>query len=317
MTERVTIATAQALAEQFYLRLKEHGEVDLARVEACAGLVGHYDVTAPVLYSRLRGQPLFGTLFDTGVKPRFWYEPETIFIPAGPFLMGSEPGEGASKWETPQSEVALPAYRLGASPVTHEQYAEFIRQTGRLIAPEAGWEGQTPPAGKLNHPVMGVTWYDALAYCHWLSEQTGRPYSLPSEAQWEKAARGEDGRLYPWGNEQRRGRCNHGHDQTAAVDAYPPQSVYGCYDLVGNVRQWTTTLWGKRLIAPDPEFYYPWVSDQRRDDLKAKNHLYRVVRGAIFNDDLAQLRCSARSGFDPRTTGIRGKRHGFRVVLNL
>ena len=249
--------------------------------------------------------------------PLLPFEPETILIPAGPFLMGSESGEGVSKWETPQHEVTLLDYKIGKYPITNEQYAEFTRQTGRLVSPEAGWEGQKPADDKLNHPVMGITWYDALAYCEWLTGQTNgqRQYMLPSEAQWEKAARSTDGRTFPWGNEWDASRCNHGSDDTQPVDAYGPQSEFGCYDMTGNVREWTTTLWGKRMVTPDPEFRYPWVDDHRRDNLLAKNHIFRVYRGGAYSDNVTQLRCSARAGLDPRKTGERGKRHGLRVVL--
>lgn len=247
--------------------------------------------------------------------PRLPYEPETILIPAGRFLMGSPVGKNESKWESPQCEVDLPAYQIGKYPVTNEQYAEFIRQTGRLVAPESSWEGQKPPDDRLRYPIMGLTWYDALAYCEWLSEKTKRSYTLPSEAQWEKAARGTNGRIYPWGNEWQAHRCNHGSKEIQPVDAFLPQSEYGCYDLVGNVREWTSTLWGERLIAPDPDFRYPWIDDGRRDDLSAKSHFLRVYRGGAFSDPISHLRCSARNAFHPKKTGLPNKRHGFRVVL--
>ena len=121
-----------------------------------------------------------------------------------------------------------------------------------------GWSSSTPPPDKLNHPVQGVRWSDALAYCEWLREETGRPYSLPSEAQWEKAARGTDGRSYPWGDEWEADRCNHQSDETTAVDAFPAQSSYGCFDLVGNIREWTRTIWGVTRPRPDDKFRYPW-----------------------------------------------------------
>jgi formylglycine-generating enzyme required for sulfatase activity len=249
--------------------------------------------------------------------PPLPYEPQTLLIPAGPFLLGSPPGEDVPAYETPQHEVNLPAYRIGQYPVTNEQYAEFIRQTRRLVAPETGWEGLTPPADQLKYPVMGVTWHEALAYCDWLSQQTSRLYALPSEAEWEKAARGTDGRLYPWGNDWEAGRCNHGGDQTTPVDAYPPQSESGCYDMVGNVREWTSSLWGEKRLEPDSHFRYPWVNDRRRDDLTAPNHIYRVYRGGAFSDRITQLRCSARNGYAPDKPGPPYKRHGFRVVLKV
>jgi formylglycine-generating enzyme required for sulfatase activity len=240
------------------------------------------------------------------------FEPETVYVPAGPFWMGSPEGEGVAVWETPQHEVDLSAYWIGKYPVTNEQYAEFVRKTGRIVPPAAGWEGQIPPADRLEHPVSGVTWYDALAYCEWLSEQTGRHYGLPSEAQWEKAARGTDRRIYPWGNEWDPDRCNHGGESVTAVDAYPEgKSPYGCYDMVGNVREWTRTVWGRAL--PSPEFRYPWAND-RREDLTASKYVLRVYRGGDA-DRVEELRCSARGAHFPDRPGPPGKRHGFRIVL--
>lgn len=247
-------------------------------------------------------------------RPSLPFEPETVFVPGGSFLMGSLSGVGVPEYETPQHIVNLPDYRIGKYPVTNRQYVEFIHQTGRLVAPESGWIGQNPPMDKLNHPVMGITWNEALAYCDWLSEQMGQAYTLPSEAHWEKAARGTDGRIYPWGSEWDVSRCHHSSDQTAPVDAYPPQSIYGCYDLVGNVREWTSTLWGEKRLEPDPQFRYPWANDSR-ENLKAKSHIYRVYRGGAAADKIEQLRCSARNSYAPDKPGPPYKRYGFRILL--
>lgn len=242
------------------------------------------------------------------------FEPETIYIAAGTFLMGSNPGEGIQAYETPQHEVNLPEYRIGKYPVTNAQYEEFIRQKGRLASPSMGWDGQRIPPDKEQHPVSGVTWFEALAYCQWLSEKTGRKYSLPTEAQWEKACRGGTNFLYPWGNEVDAKRSNQGCSVLAAVDAYPPQNDFGVYDLVGNIRQWTSTLWGEKRLPPDSKYAYPW-KDDRRNDLSANRQIRRVVRGSSFKDSASLLRCSARSGQIPDDPGFPEARHGFRVVL--
>jgi len=322
MQDVVQIPTARAFARTFYRQLFRHGLVDLASNEARAAVLTA-DLpgsSVPVIFSRLpSGQLLVQP--EEGTEPvveRLPFEPETVHIPEGPFWMGSEP-DGVPEYETPQHEVPLPPYEIGKYPVTNEQYAEFVRQTRRPVHPEADWVGHTPPTDKLNHPVMGVTWYDALEYCKWLSKETGRQYGLPSEAQWEKAARGTDGRRYPWGEEWGDGRCNHSGDQTTPVDAYPQGvSHYDCYDMVGNVREWTRSLWGRRMIAPDPEFGYPWhKTGVDRNDLSARRNVYRVYRGGGAADDKSQLRCSARNGFDPTKTGDPGKRHGFRVMRKL
>ena len=138
------------------------------------------------------------------------FEPEMILIPAGEFLMGSDPrrDEHARNQEQPQHLLYLPACYVTKTPVTNTQYRAFVLDTGHE-APK-GWRNSTPPRGQEDHPVAGVSWYDAKDYCEWLSEVTGRGYGLPSEAEWEKGARGMDGRIYPWGNEWDAGRCNCG-----------------------------------------------------------------------------------------------------------
>jgi formylglycine-generating enzyme required for sulfatase activity len=280
MQAPVPVETARRFARAFYRQLFQHGQVDLASNEARSILLSG-DVpgsSIPVLFSRLPDNQLLAQL--TGDRAPVIetqpFEPQTVYIPAGPFLMGSQPGEGVPEYETPQHEVDLPAYRIGKCPVTNAQYAEFIRQTRRLVPPEMGWIGQRPPEGMEHHPVRGVTWYNALAYTQWLSERTGRKYSLPSEAQWEKAAR--------------------------------------CSDLSGDVREWTCTLWGEKRLAPDPKYAYPWAEDGR-NDLSANRLIRRVLRGGASQDEPSRLRCSARSGYAPDDPGPPGKRHSFRVVM--
>lgn len=244
-----------------------------------------------------------------------YFEPETIYIPEGPFLMGSPEGADVPIYETPQHEVYLPAYRIGMYPVTNDQYYEFIKQTGTRVLPVMGWDGQRPRSGYENYPVIGVKLSEALAYCHWLSERTKRKYTLPNEAQWEKACRGGKNTLYPWGNELDPKRSNHTCAALAAVDAFPPQNEFGCFDLVGNVRQWTSTLWGEKTFrAPDPAYAYPW-KDDRRNKPNPNSQIRRVVRGASFQDDARYLRCSARSGQFPEADPA-DARHSFRVVRN-
>ena len=243
-----------------------------------------------------------------------YFEPKTIYVAEGSFWMGSHPGEGIPQHETPQHQVILPAYRIGKYPVTNSQYEEFISQTKTLVSPIIGWDGQKAPQGLGEHPITGVTWYDARAYCEWLSKITGRNYSLPNEAQWEKACRGGNKSIYPWGDELDPERCNHGSEKVAPVSAYPAQNEWGCFDLVGNVRQWTCTLWGEKRITPDPKYTYPWKDDQR-NDLRANRQIRRVVRGSSMKDHPKLLRCGARSGQAPDDAGLPGARHSFRVVM--
>jgi formylglycine-generating enzyme required for sulfatase activity len=318
---------ALIFSREFYRSLALGYPVDAAIAEARKGIfleVGGdtQDWGIPVLF--LRAQD--GHLFDIEslpdqvhldlLKPEIEclpFEPETTLIPAGAFLMGSPEGENVPEYEVPQHEVELPAYRIGIYPVTNEQYAEFVKEAKHPAPQKVGWFGQNPPKDKLDHPVVGVSWYDALAYCQWLSEKTGRAYRLPTEAEWEKAARGADGRVYPWGDEWETDRCNCSSSDTTAVTAYPSgRSPYVCYDMVGNVWEWTSTLWGDDWKRPD--FSYPYQAKDGREDLEADMTIHRVFRGGSFEDEVSKLRCSTRRWYAPDHTD---KARGFRVVLEI
>lgn len=241
-------------------------------------------------------------------KPPLSFEPETILIPEGPFLMGDDDDPVAR----PQHQIELPAYYIGRYPVTNRQYARFLWDTGAVAPKELLWDGNQPPPGEERFPVAGVTWYEALAYCRWLAEQTGRPYTLPDEAQWEKAARGTDGRRHPWGDEWDPARCSAEAESLAAVGDFPAQSPYGCYDMVGNAREWTATLWGTSPREPDSRYRYPWSPDGR-NDLSAPETTWRVYRGGRASTP-ARLRCAVRRGHPPDDGGPKRNRHGFRVA---
>jgi formylglycine-generating enzyme required for sulfatase activity len=324
---------ALACSREFYRSLALGYPVDAAMAEARKGifLEAGSDVRdwgIPVLFLRAQDGQLFDIQSLPDHKklealkpeiPRSPFEPETILIPAGPFLMGSQVGEDIPDDEKPQHEVDLSAYRIGKYLVTHEQYAEFVKQTGTPVSPKSGWVlakiGKTPPKEKLKHPIVGVSWNEAQAYCQWLSEQTGRRYRLPTEAEWEKAARGaDDDRVYPWGNEWDSRRCNFKGQDTTPVDQYEPQSPYQCYDMVGNVWEWTGTIWGSDWTEPD--YTYPYQQDSR-EALEGNQQLYReyrICRGGSFHDDQSRLRCSARARY---AADSQHTRRGFRVAMEV
>jgi formylglycine-generating enzyme required for sulfatase activity len=234
---------------------------------------------------------------------------QTVLIPAGPFLMGSD---ATGDWQQHQYNLS-PSYRIGQYPVTNEQYVKFAEQNPDRRPRAGGWHFTTPPPGKHNHPVVGVSWDDARAYCAWLSREAGHSYRLPTEAQWEKAARGDqDSRRYPWGDELTPDICNCNRAQTTPVDHYPAgQSPYKCYDMAGNVREWTGTLWGKDWKKA--QFIYPYQHD-KRENLNAASNFYRIYRGGAYNDEVARLGCSPRGYRGPTA---RDDNLGFRVVLEI
>jgi len=174
---------------------------------------------------------------------------DMVLIPVGPFLQGTSPQEAdrlARKFkyhvswfggEPPQRTVFLPAFRIDRYPVTNRRYAAFVAATNH--APPHHWQGKVPARAILDHPVVRVNRADALTYARWAGKR------LPAAAEWEKAARGTDGRLYPWGNrfDARACQCDGGGSRpptgTAPVTAHPRgASPYGVIDMAGNVAEW-------------------------------------------------------------------------------
>jgi formylglycine-generating enzyme required for sulfatase activity len=224
-----------------------------------------------------------------GTRPAFWRlpwgEPVWVEIPAGDFYMG----EGDE-----QHKLFLETFLMAKTPVTNAQYYLFVQDTGHQVPKH--WSDGRPPRDLTSHPVRYVAFRDALAYCRWLAEKTGRSITLPSEAQWEKAARGQDKRIYPWGDEWDSARCNNYElelNQTTPVGIFPEgQSPYGCLDMAGNVWEWTCTLWGKDWDKPD--FTYPYDPDDGREDINTDDGTSRVLRGGSWSPYSLYARCAFR-----------------------
>ncbi|MBK9094386.1 MAG: SUMF1/EgtB/PvdO family nonheme iron enzyme [Anaerolineae bacterium] len=211
----------------------------------------------------------------------------------------------------------MPDFRIGKYPVTNRQYAAFIRRAKAQDMPkDAGWFLREPPADRLDHPVTGVSWGDAVAYGRWLSSQTGRHYRLPTEAEWEKAARGTDGRLYPWGPNWDPTGCNAASAATTPVTAHPAgASPYRCEDMLGNVQEWTSTAWGSGRDAPD--YPYPYRADDGREETDAGHAgqaLLRLQRGGSYRSQGETLRSTAR-GISAPDSKVPWR--GFRVAMTI
>ena len=210
--------------------------------------------------------------------------------------------------------VHLERFQIARVPITNAQYRFFVEATGHR-APDH-WEDGRTPRGLESHPVISVSWHDAVAYCHWLSEVTGKPIILPSEAQWEKAARGhQDRREYPWGDEWDETKCNSSELElrgTTPVGIFPGgASPYGCLDMAGNVWEWTSSLWGENWEKP--EFRYPYDPGDGRENLEAGDDALRVLRGGAFYNLVNCVRCAFRSWRDPN---FRIAIYGFRIVVS-
>lgn len=257
-----------------------------------------------------------------GFRPDAWFLPDDVQlgfveITAGPFSMGADPTTDPEafdneRWSatTAQGTVDLPAYFIARYEVTVAQFAAFVATTGFAADPQAL---DAPP----DHPVANVSWPDALAYCRWLDDelrdsprtpsalsdrlQAGWQVTLPSEAQWEKAARGTDGRRYPWGREMRRDRLPpQGGGTSPAGSVSCPECPYGLLDMSGNVWEWTRSP------------YRPYPFDEADGGDLDADALW-VMRGGSFTDPARNLRATTRGGADP---GARRPFIGFRVALS-
>ncbi len=362
MQDAVGMEAAQVLARAFYGGIAGYLPVDAALGEArkAAWLAGSLrgggtgdpahgcDWALPVLFSRSNdnvlmtappstrtevagplaaptpAQPEPADLLASPDIERKPFEPETVLIRAGRFVMGRDPGDGVGTGESPRHTVELQAYRIGRTPVTNAEYAQFVRETRRAVAPENGWQlaavGQMPRPGREQHPIVGVTWDDAVAYCRWLSERSTRRYRLPTEAEWERAARGVEGRIYPWGEAFDQQRCNAeptGVGDVTAVGAFSPagDTPEGLVDMAGNVWEWTSTAWGRDAAAA--EYGYPYAADDGREDpspVVGPLREYRICRGGSFRDKAERVTGSARGR---QLADSRVRSRGFRVVLEI
>ncbi len=197
-------------------------------------------------------------------------ELDFVQIPAGEFIMGSDDGDLSN--EKPQHTIFLPEFWMGKTSVTNAQYKKFLNANENYVAP-IHWikKRRNYPVGLDDHPVVNVSWLDAQAFCEWAGCR------LPTEAEWEKAARGTDGRKYPWGDHKPNlGSCNFNGNKggTTAVGSFSPESdsPFGCQDMFGNVWEWTSSSYKK----------YPYRENDGREDLAKSGGL--VMRGGSWRD---------------------------------
>jgi formylglycine-generating enzyme required for sulfatase activity len=277
---------------------------------------------------RARAGDTLARLGDPRFRAEAWYLPHEplvgfVEIPAGRFLMGSDEDRDPQAYgdERPQHSLTLPRYYIGRYPVTAAQFRAFVKDHGSRLG-EVFQDYQS----ESNHPVVGVTWYRALQYCAWLTarlrnwpgtpkplatllRREGWAVTLPSEAEWEKAARGTEGRIYPWGAEPDATRANYygtDVDTISMVGCFPAgASPYGCLDMAGNVWEWTRSLYG--------EYPYPGEEEARarRENQQESGNKIQVVWGGDYLSGLRGVRCASRF----RSYRDNNGRTGFRVVV--
>lgn len=233
-----------------------------------------------------------------------------VRIPAGEFLMGADDGEDD---ERPAHRAYVDEFHIGTHPVTNREYGQFVKETGhpspgvrelplvvapaeaeafRRTAESYAWRDGKPPAGRSHHPVTLVTIEDAVAYCDWLARRTVKPVRLPTEAEWERASRGDLARSrYPWGDDIDDSRANFLHDPAARskrgtepVGSYPPNG-FQLFDMAGNVWEWVSDWYAADYYARS-QYLNPRGPDAGR---------LRIVRGGGWvTSDAGSLRCAYR-----------------------
>ena len=161
--------------------------------------------------------------------------PEMVVIPAGAYRMGCVTGRQCEDWETPVREVRLPSFEISRNEVTFDQWDVCVEYGACRWVPDEGW-------GRADLPVIGVTWHDAQAYVSWLRREIGEAYRLPTEAEWEYAARAGAETRTIWGNSVRRDQVNWDGDRTRPVGSYAANG-FGLNDMFGNVGEWVEDCW--------------------------------------------------------------------------
>ncbi len=244
-------------------------------------------------------KPLEKVASNFGIKSGEYLTPETITIPAGKFMMGSELGEETPKEEQPKHAVSLTRFEIGRLEVTNAQYGEFIKVTSYK---NEKWT-ENFASGTENFPATTVSWQDAEAYCKWLSEVTKKNYRLPTEAEWEYAAGGAQGVEYSWGNPWKPKLANVGGEQksTTYVGSSSP-NAFGLYDMTGNVWEWCQDFY-------DPEFYQKSTENSPQNTKEEKS---KIQRGGAWNspEKYARIKFRSRNSPDSRVLTT-----GFRVVI--
>lgn len=255
--------------------------------------------------TRVPGQPDLVVTLPAGAALSF------VRVPAGPFQMGSLITDTqAEAYEKPQFTLTLTEYYIGLYEVTNAQFAAFVQTTGYTTT---AWRPGMAD-GMAAYPATPISWDDAQAYCDWASRASGRTIRLPSEAQWEKAARGADGRTYPWGN-QTPGISLLNYDMlfkaAVPVGSFSPSgdSPYGAADMAGNVWEWTSTQWDNAKGAP---YRYPYNADDGREALPPDGAGYRILRGGSYLNAGSYMRSAYRGADDAHRAQLG---YGFRVAL--
>jgi formylglycine-generating enzyme len=232
------------------------------------------------------------------------FEPEMVVIPAGEFLMGCETGAAN---ERPVHRVWVDRFAIGRLAVTNELYSIFLQETGRQAPPDFRDARFSPLDQWADRPVTSVSWFDAAAYCSWLRDRTGKPYRLPTEAEWERAARGGlEAKLYTWGDEPPQTQSRYAELWRAGPEpcGNRPPNGFGLYDISENVHEWLADWYDSGYYSVSPP----------RNPQGPPTGTRRGSRGGSWRHQIKIARVAARSSIPP---AYQYSDYGFRCALSL
>jgi len=317
------VPTSSEFAHQLILALKENtkpcidglmlfNEIKLGVKETMplfGELKGTHHQEGAVFLFFLKGSFAFGEELNQKAKniykneKGFWeaefdYEIVVVYIPKGEFTMGSNDGDSDEK---PAHKIYLDGYWIGKYEVTFDQYDQYCNENNIIKPDDEGWS-------RRKMPVINVSWNDALEYTKWISRKIGLTFRLPTEAEWEKAARGNNGRKYPWGNtffNNGRACYNQEGTRSKSIGFYTSSvSPYGLLDMSGNVWEWCLDWYSEKFYTNSPT----------RNPNGPFSGSKRVARGGSWKDTIESLRCSNRNKASPIA---RNNALGFRLCLDI
>ncbi|KAF0223605.1 MAG: serine/threonine protein kinase bacterial, partial [bacterium] len=240
---------------------------------------------------------------STSTNPKVWLEKmQMVSLPMGTFMMGSDQNVAADA--SPAHQVKVPAFALGRYELTNKEYQEYIKAING--SGPSNWSGSEYPSGQGDFPINNISWQEANAYCQWLSSISGLRFRMPTEAEWEYAARGSDNRFYPWGQEWDSTKTVFGeNNNTSAIGVSKAQlagdrSPFGIIGMSGNVSEWTNSLFAlypQSTAKPEP------CPD------------CRVIRGGNYQTKKKDLLRTVNRAWQPND--FKNERVGFRLAVDL
>jgi formylglycine-generating enzyme required for sulfatase activity len=241
----------------------------------------------------------------TGKDPKAWLEKmEMIAIPTGSYMMGRDPARDVAEDATPAHQVKVGGFMLSRHEITNKQYSDFLKATNHPSP--SGWVGLQYPANQDDFPVSNISWDDAVSYCKWVSNQSGIQFRLPTEAEWEYAARGMDNRIYPWGQDWDPFKTVSSENSQSNVVAVSSaqlssdRSPFGIIGMSGNLSEWTSSTYS----------LYPNSTAKEDPCTDCK-----IIRGGNFLSKDKNLLTTTNRIWQPNN--FKNERVGFRIASDM